>query len=120
MYAHEQCLLCYGHCADIWYEGALYLQRASENGVSRINFVLLINEIRVCACVCQDKQCRTRWAEEASVMFDRAISGPLKNNLLIHLAYANFEEVRIHLPTTSYTCYKLVKVLVKYVEVTDI
>ena len=34
LYAHEQCLLCFGHCADIWYEGALYLQRASESGVS--------------------------------------------------------------------------------------
>ena len=34
LYAHEQCLLCFGHCADIWYEGALYLQRASEGGVS--------------------------------------------------------------------------------------
>lgn len=34
LYAYEQCLLCYGHCAEIWYEAALYLQKASETGVS--------------------------------------------------------------------------------------
>ena len=48
-----------------------------------------------CYFLFQDKQCRVRWADEASVMFDRAINGPLKGNLLIHLAYANFEEVRL-------------------------
>ena len=36
LYAYEQCLLCYGQCAEIWYEAALYLQRASETGVSFI------------------------------------------------------------------------------------
>lgn len=34
LYAYEQCLLCFGHCAEVWYEAALYLQRASETGVS--------------------------------------------------------------------------------------
>ena len=34
LYVYEQCLLCFGHCAEIWYEAALYLQRASETGVS--------------------------------------------------------------------------------------
>lgn len=34
LYAYEQCLLCFGHCVEIWYEAALYLQRASETGVS--------------------------------------------------------------------------------------
>lgn len=73
LYSHEQCLLCFGHCADIWYEAALYLQRASETG---------------------DPQCGSRWSEEASIMFDRAVNGPLKSNLLIHFAYADFEELR--------------------------
>ena len=41
----------------------------------------------------QDVQCREKWAEEASVMFERATSGPLKSNLLIHFAFADFEEV---------------------------
>ena len=36
LYAYEQCLLCYGQCAEIWYEASLYLQRASETGVSFI------------------------------------------------------------------------------------
>ena len=37
LYAYEQCLLCYSHCAEIWYEAALYLQRASETGVYRMS-----------------------------------------------------------------------------------
>ena len=28
-------------------------------------------------------------------MFDRAVNGPLKSNLLIHFAYADFEEVKL-------------------------
>ena len=28
-------------------------------------------------------------------MFDRAVTGPLKSNLLIHFAYADFEEVTV-------------------------
>ena len=39
LYAYEQCLLCFGHCADIWYEGALYLQRASEAAVSTVHII---------------------------------------------------------------------------------
>ena len=31
-------------------------------------------------------------------MFDRAINGPLKDSLLIHFAYADFEEVREYCP----------------------
>lgn len=41
LYAYEQCLLCFGHCADIWYEAALYLQRASETGVSSEYYSLM-------------------------------------------------------------------------------
>ncbi|XP_064401775.1 cleavage stimulation factor subunit 3-like [Halichondria panicea] len=73
LYSYEQCLLCFGHCADIWYEAALYLQRASEAGVG---------------------QHSARWAEEAAVIYNRAITGPLKDSLLLHFAYADFEEAR--------------------------
>lgn len=31
VYAYNQCLLCFGHCPDIWYELTLYLQRAGES-----------------------------------------------------------------------------------------
>ena len=34
--------------------------------------------------------------EEAVAMYERAISGPLKNNLLLNFAYADFEEVSIN------------------------
>ena len=33
LYAYNQCLLCFGFCPDIWYEAALYLQKACETCV---------------------------------------------------------------------------------------
>jgi cleavage stimulation factor subunit 3 len=30
MFAYEQCLLCLGHHANIWYEAALFLQESSR------------------------------------------------------------------------------------------
>ncbi len=36
MYAYEQSLLCFGHCAELWYEAALYLQKASDAAVSPV------------------------------------------------------------------------------------
>lgn len=41
----------------------------------------------------QDVQLSERWAEEASIMFERATSGLLKNNMLLQFAHADFEEV---------------------------
>ena len=72
MYAYEQSLLCFAYCPDLWYEAAAYLQRASESG---------------------DSQFSQKWLEDSAAMFERAISGPLKHNLLLHFAYADFEEV---------------------------
>ena len=34
VYAYNQCLLCFSFLPDIWYEAALFLQRASESIVS--------------------------------------------------------------------------------------
>ncbi len=43
--------------------------------------------------VIQVGQYSARWAEEAAVMYNRATTGPLKDSLLLHFAYADFEEV---------------------------
>lgn len=48
LYAYEQCLLCYSHCAEIWYEAALYLQRASETGVIAAAFVVHVEPTLIC------------------------------------------------------------------------
>ena len=36
-----------------------------------------------------------QWSNEAGALFSQAISGPMKTNLLINFAYADFEEVRV-------------------------
>jgi cleavage stimulation factor subunit 3 len=74
LYAYEQCLLCYSHCAEIWYEAALYLQKASETG---------------------NTQFKERWAEEAAMLYNRATTLSLPNSLLLHFAFADFEESRL-------------------------
>lgn len=38
IYAYNQFLLCFGHCPDVWYEAALYLQRASDTRVCLITY----------------------------------------------------------------------------------
>ena len=47
----------------------------------------------LCVSLLQDAKFGERWAEEASIMYERATTGPLKNSLLLHFAYADFEEV---------------------------
>lgn len=34
IYVYNQCLLCFSFLPDMWYEATLFLQRASESGVS--------------------------------------------------------------------------------------
>ena len=45
----------------------------------------------------QDGALSVRWADEASIMYERATGGLLRNSLLMHFAHADFEEV-----TTEY------------------
>ncbi|GIY24116.1 cleavage stimulation factor subunit 3 [Caerostris extrusa] len=70
MFAYEQCLLCLGHHPDIWYEAALYLEQSSK----------LLAEKK---------------DEEAAAIYDRATTSFLKTNMLLHFAYADFEEGRM-------------------------
>ena len=102
LYAYEQCLLCYSHCAEIWYEAALYLQKASETGVSGFIFSSkLMSSLRATVCdintLFQNTQFKERWAEEAAMLYNRATTLSLPNSLLLHFAFADFEEVYIYM-----------------------
>ena len=98
LYAYEQCLLCYGYCAEIWYEAALYLQRASETGVRPYIYGKTEPELYVAPwLVLQNTQFKERWAEEAAMLYDRATTMSLSDSLLLHFAFADFEEVILRL-----------------------
>lgn len=47
----------------------------------------------VCMYALQNTQFKERWAEEAAMLYDRATTMSLPNSLLLHFAYADFEEV---------------------------
>ncbi|CAK8683477.1 unnamed protein product [Clavelina lepadiformis] len=78
MFAYEQCLLCLGHHPDVWYEASQYLSSTSasmqEKGDTNTSKIL---------------------SDEASSLYERAISTLMKENNLIHFAYADFEEGRM-------------------------
>ena len=41
----------------------------------------------------QNTQFKERWAEEAAMLYERATTVSLSNSLLLHFAFADFEEV---------------------------
>lgn len=78
MFAYEQCLLCLGQHPDVWYEAAQYLVESSKRMVEK-----------------GDTNSSKILADEAASMYERAISNLMKNNMLLHFAYADFEEGRM-------------------------
>lgn len=78
MFAYEQCLLCLGYHADVWFEAASYLEQASR----------LLSEKG-------DQNAGKLFAEEAASVYERAIGSLLKKSTLLHFAYADFEETRM-------------------------
>jgi len=77
MFAFEQCLLCFAFHPDMWYEATSFLETTGRDLIER-----------------GDMPGGQKLFEEAVAMYERAISGPLKNNLLLNFAYADFEESR--------------------------
>uniref|UniRef100_A0A183CKR1 mRNA guanylyltransferase n=1 Tax=Globodera pallida TaxID=36090 RepID=A0A183CKR1_GLOPA len=75
IYAYEQSLLCIGYMPDIWYEAAFFQQQAAqklaEKGDVKLSTVMLSDVIK---------------------LYERAISGLMKDNQMLHFAYADFEE----------------------------
>ena len=75
MFAFEQALLCLGHHANIWYEAAVFLQDSAR-------------ELNEKGDVDASKSC----LDQASAFYERATSTILKKSMLLHFAYADFEE----------------------------
>lgn len=75
-YAYKQYLLCFGHHPHVWHEYASYLEEQVK--------------------VLSDKEAELskKLLKEVGILFERAIKGLMKNNPLIHFAYADFEEHR--------------------------
>lgn len=75
VYTYEQSLLCLGYYPDIWYEAAMFLQEAShtldEKGDVKMAQVLKLETIS---------------------LYERAITGLMKESKLLYFAYADFQE----------------------------
>ncbi|KAH9493981.1 Cleavage stimulation factor subunit 3 [Dermatophagoides farinae] len=77
VFAYEQCLLCLGHHPDIWYEYASYLDENSKIMAEK-----------------GDMNHHKALQEDVASVYDRATSTLLKENILLHFSYADFEESR--------------------------
>jgi len=75
MFAYEQALLCLSHHADIWYEAASYLQESSKTLQEK-----------------GDVDNSKKWLDEASQLYERAVTGVLNRCPLLYFTYADFEE----------------------------
>lgn len=75
-YAYKQCLLCLGHHPNVWHEYASYLDDQAK----------LFSD--------KEAEISKRLLREEAALFERATKGLMKQNLLIHFAYADFEESR--------------------------
>lgn len=75
-YAYKQCLLCFGHHPNVWHEYASYLEEQIKS----------LSEKEV--------DLKQRLLKELVTLFERGVKGLMKYNLLIHFAYADFEEMR--------------------------
>ncbi|KAH9415072.1 Cleavage stimulation factor subunit 3 [Dermatophagoides pteronyssinus] len=77
VFAYEQCLLCLGHHPDIWYEYASYLDENSKIMAEK-----------------GDMNHHKALQEDVASVYERATSTLLKENILLHFSYADFEESR--------------------------
>jgi cleavage stimulation factor subunit 3 len=78
--AYEQCLLCLGYRTDLWYEACAYLEQTSRIYSER-----------------GDAHLSKRFLDEASTLYERATQTYMRSNMLIHFAYADFEEYRLNI-----------------------
>jgi hypothetical protein len=75
MFAYEQSFSCLGYHCDIWHEAACFLYNFYRNKPNA-------------------EQLQKEAEHEASYLYERAINTYMRNNLLIHLVYSDFEEIR--------------------------
>ncbi|EFO86298.1 hypothetical protein GCK72_004918 [Caenorhabditis remanei] len=75
VYTYEQSLLSLGYYPDIWYEAAMFLQEASQT-LDEKGDVKLAQALK----------------QETCNLYERAITGLMKESKLIYFAYADFQE----------------------------
>ncbi|KFD59107.1 hypothetical protein M514_00270 [Trichuris suis] len=78
VFAFEQALLCLGFHSDLWYEASLYMQDASRRLLEK-----------------GDTKFSNHLVNYTTALFERAIGFVWKNNVLLHFAYADYEEERM-------------------------
>ncbi|CAF4541123.1 unnamed protein product, partial [Rotaria sp. Silwood2] len=78
--AYEQCLLCLGYHADLWYEACAYLDQTSREYSEK-----------------GDAQLAKRFLDDAAILYERALQTYMRSNMLIHFAYTDFEEQRLNI-----------------------
>ncbi|KAI6184025.1 Suf domain-containing protein [Aphelenchoides bicaudatus] len=77
IYAYDQALLCLGYLPDIWYEAALFQQQAEKSLAEK-------GDVKQSATV----------SEEIIALYEKAISGLMKDSPILYFSYADFEEER--------------------------
>uniref|UniRef100_A0A1I8BZ39 Suf domain-containing protein n=1 Tax=Meloidogyne hapla TaxID=6305 RepID=A0A1I8BZ39_MELHA len=77
IYSYEQALLCLGYMPDIWYEAAFFQQQAAQKLAEK-----------------GDVKLSTAMYNDIIHLYEKAVSGLMKSNQMLHFAYADFEEER--------------------------
>ncbi|XP_074613166.1 cleavage stimulation factor subunit 3-like isoform X2 [Acropora palmata] len=78
VYAYEQCLQTMGFHSNVWCEAALYLEKVSQQLMDK-----------------GDMQGSKVLSDETAGLYERAVTGLMKHNMLLYFAYADFEEGRM-------------------------
>ncbi|CAF2143536.1 unnamed protein product [Rotaria magnacalcarata] len=77
--AYEQCLLCLGFHSDLWYEACAFLEQTSREYSDK-----------------GDTHLTKRFLDDAAILYERSVQTYMRSNMLIHFAYADFEEQRLN------------------------
>jgi len=75
-YAYKQFLLCFGRHSNFWHEYARYLEEQIKT----------LNE--------KEAELIKKLVKEEATLYERATKGLMRHNLLLHFAFADFEEIR--------------------------
>jgi len=75
-YAYKQFLLCFGRHPNVWHEYASYLEEQIKT----------LNE--------KEAELIKKLVKEEATLYERATKGLMRHNLLLHFAFADFEEIR--------------------------
>ncbi|KAI6196948.1 Suf domain-containing protein [Aphelenchoides besseyi] len=83
VYAYDQALLCLGYLPDIWYEAALFQQQAAKLLTER-------GDVKQAGVVSDE----IRSTHFNLALYEKAITGLMRDSQIIYFAYADYEEER--------------------------